>query len=104
MTVQALARVLYTEVIRRDSAKNLSLFRSFAGVAGGFLPHRDQLLGCGRMQRHRGVEIGLGGAHFHRDGGDLDHFRGPFTDNMTANHAIGLAVDHELEQNGRVAA
>ena len=56
------------------------------------------------MQRHGGVEIGLGGPHFDGDGGDLDHLGGALADDMAADDAIRQPVDHEFDQHGGVAA
>ena len=73
--------------------KETSLFRGFARIARGRRPHRHQFFGRGRMQRHGGVEIGLGGPHFHGDGGELHHLGGTLPDNVTADHPVGPAVD-----------
>ena len=48
------------------------------------------------MQRHGGVEIGLGGPHLHGDGGELDHLGRALPDDVAADHAAGLAVDHSF--------
>ena len=32
-----------------------------------FLSHRDHFFGAGGVNGHGGVEVGLGGAHFHGD-------------------------------------
>ena len=56
------------------------------------------------MQRHGGVEIGLGGPHFHGDGGELHHLGGALADNVTADHPVSLAVDDQFQEHRGVAA
>ena len=70
----------------------------------GIGTHGDEFFGRGGMQRNRRVEISLGSLHSYRDGDRLNDLGSGVADNMTADHAIRHAVDHELHQNAGVAA
>ena len=67
-------------------------------------PHGHQFFGRGRMQRHGGVEIGLGRLHLDGDAEHLDHFGGAVADDVTADDAVGGGVDDQLHQDPCVAA
>ena len=56
------------------------------------------------MQRERRVEIGFGRLHLHGDGDGLDDFGGGIADDVTADHAAGGAVDHQLHEDTSVSA
>jgi len=51
---------------------------------------RDELFGRGRVNSDAVVEVGLGGAHFHRDTKSLQH--------LVAPDALHVETDH-LQQN-----
>src|SRR5262249_29955591 len=74
------------------------LFGRLPHVGHGLLAHGHEFLGGGRMHGHHGVEIGLGRLHLHRDADELDHLAGVRPDEVTADHAIGRAVDDELHE------
>ena len=56
------------------------------------------------MQRDGRVEIGLGRLQLHRDRDGLRDFGGGVADDVTAEDAVGCAVNHELHQDAGVAA
>src|SRR5262249_25265965 len=55
------------------------------------------------MHRHGGVEVSLAGTHLHRDADELDHFAGPFPDDVEVNSPVAESVDHELQHTPAVA-
>src|SRR5262249_56640622 len=69
-----------------------SLLGRLHAVARGRRAHRHQFLGGGRMQRHGGVEIGLGGAHLDGDGDHLDHLGGALAGDAAAEPAATAAL------------
>src|SRR5262249_54931524 len=69
-------------------------FRGFPHVGRGPLTHGDELLGSGRMQRHGGIEVGLGRPHLHRNADELDHLGSALADEVAADDPVGAAVDH----------
>ena len=65
--------------VRPATARVLAALRERAGGACSCAlcsAHRDQLFGAGRMDRHRVVEVPLGGAHAHRHREALQHLVG----------------------------
>ena len=55
------------------------------------------------MQRHGRIEIGFPRAHLHGDRQQLRHLSRVVTENMHAQHAIGLAIDDDLHEGLLVA-
>jgi hypothetical protein len=74
------------------------LRRRFPHIPRRRLPHPHQFFRRGRMQREGGVEIGFSRFHLHGDGDGLDDFGGGVTDDVAAEHAVGRAVDHQLQK------
>ena len=71
--------------------------------ARAWCPHGHEFFRRGRMQSHRGIEIGLGRLHFDGDAEQLHHFGGAVADDVTADDAVGGGIDDQLHQNPRVA-
>src|SRR5439155_3410787 len=86
-------RALPTLLGLADARPNLQgLLRGLEAIARRRRAHGHQLLGGGRMERDRRIEVGLAGAHLDRDGGELDHLGGGLAHDVAADHAIGDAV------------
>src|SRR3954464_13912674 len=81
-----------------------ALFRRLADVARRHGPHRDELFADGRVYRHRGIEVGFGGAHLDREAERLSDVPRVRADDLAADYAIGRSVDDKLHQHSAVAA
>src|SRR5262245_25315697 len=69
-----------------------------------FMAHGHELLGHGRMERHRRVELRLGHAELERDRRHLRDLGGVGPEQVAAEHPVGFGIDDELHQHLLVAA
>ena len=56
------------------------------------------------MQRHGGVEIGLGRPHLNRHADQLDQFAGVGADDVATGHAVGAAVYDQFHEYPGIAS
>lgn len=66
-------------------------------------PHRHEFFGRRGMQRHGGVEIGLGRLHFDRNAENLHHLGRAIADDVATQHAIRRRIHDKLHQDTGIA-